>query len=119
MAEKDRELRFRGVRPAGRAKLARHAACRLAESSRQPARQATLKYPVGGVDDTDRADRLAAVVEDGRRRARLAEHGLLTLRRDAAVANDLELAPQLGGAQRLLGQARQRLGEQVFEDLRG
>ena len=52
-----------------------------------------------------------AVVEDRRRDARLAEHRLVALARDAALADRLELGAQRRGGERAAGQLRQRLGE--------
>src|SRR5258706_4042880 len=78
-------LGLRGVWPARRTKLARHPASSLADRGRQSARKAARKNALGRVYDTDGADSRAGVVEDRGRHARLAEHGLVALRRDSLV----------------------------------
>src|SRR5207245_8163289 len=78
-------LSLRGVGPARRTELARNSPGSLAHCSRQPLCKAAWKDALGRVNDSNRADRAAGVVEDRGRDARLAEHSLVALRGDTLV----------------------------------
>ena len=83
--------RASGQRPAPSSRDTPRAASTTAGASpRRAARQDAL----GVADHADRADGVAGVVEDRRRDARLAEHRLVALAREPALAHRLELLAQ-------------------------
>src|SRR6266849_3621743 len=112
-----RALGLCGVWPARRTELARHAPSSLADRGRQSAREAARKNALGRVYDSDGADSRAGVVEDRSRHARLAEHGLVALRRDSLVLDRHDLFAQGRRIERLLCQARGRLRKEVVYHL--
>src|SRR5207253_1878826 len=77
---------------------------RRGDAARRAARQDRLRV----ADDADRADGVSRVVEDGRGDARLAQHGLVALARQAGFADVLELAAQRRGGRRAARQLWQR-----------
>src|ERR1700694_4012002 len=104
MTNRSLELGFGRVRPSWRAKLARDASSRFAHRRGQALGQAPRKDLLGGVDNSDRPDRRARMVEDRRRRAGLAQHGLIALGRDTLVANSCHLFAQSSLIEGLLRQ---------------
>lgn len=99
-----------------RARVTRHAPLR--SPLRTGFGKAVGKYPLRRIDDSDGADRMTAMVENRRRGARLAQHGFIAFGRDSAIADDIELVAKAGFVQGGLGQAGQRLIQEVFDDLR-
>src|SRR5260370_32186974 len=112
-------MRLGGVWPPRRTTLARHAASSLADRGRPSARKAARKDALGRINDSDGADSRAGVVEDRRGHARLAEHGLVALRRDSLVSYRHDLLAQGRLIERLLRQARGRLRKEVVDHLWG